>query len=212
MLNKKFYLSTFLGFAATAFIVGCNSGNPGSIQTSGQRCKEDGSTYNPVPLETASTKVAAKAEDGLPWGTYTYAGSEIYYYNKDTGMQVYLKEDAPASASIVCVRGIPKGTTTAVVDGKVGVSSFVVSKGGIDFKTRAYNFTFDAQKLSMQFVDQKSSDFKSIEDVYSAKKGSQFQFYKTSDTTYESRSSETVGNIRKDIVVRYTYKKPLPPT
>ena len=203
MKNAVFFLSLF---SLSTALVGCGGGNSGAITGAGKRCSEDGAAYNPIPMDTGAQKVSMKSEDKqMPQGTYTYAGSQLYYYDSSTKTQIHLAEDANFKASKVCMRNLPVGSQSVVEENSIA-SKMSVKSNSSDFEVRKMIFSFDKNSITMITVDEKKGSFDTAEDVFK-EKNSTLQFYKTSDTTYEARTSRKIGSARIDTIVFYTLKK-----
>ena len=204
MKKASLYISIL---SLSTALVSCGGGNGGEITGAGERCKEDGTSYNPIPLETSSSKVSMKAEDKqLSQGQYVYAGSELYYYDSQSKTQVHISEDGSFKSKVVCVRNLPVGEKSIVEEKPMAASMSVQNNGTMDFEVRKLIFTFDKTNLTLVSQAATKGDFKTAEEVF-VSKGSRMQFYKTSDSTFETRTTETIGSVRKDLVVRYTFKK-----
>lgn len=205
MKNTAFYISIF---CLSAALVGCSGGNSGAISGGGKRCEVNGDT-NPIPIDSSAQKVSMKSDDkNLAKGIYVYNGSQLYYYDSSTKTQIHLAEDANFKTSVVCMRNLP-ATSNTVEEGTIA-SSLTVKNNVVDFDVRNLIFTFGDQKITLVTEDAKpevKAKFKTAEEVFTSTKGTRMQFYKTSDTTYEARTSVSNGPIRKDIIVFYTLKK-----
>lgn len=206
MKNARFYLSIF---SLSAALVACGGSGSSVISGTGVRCKEDGSAYNPIPTDISAQKVSMKSGDKqLPQGQYVFAGAEIYYYDSLTKTQIHLQEDANFKASTVCMRNVPAETKETLIEVPIA-SSLSVKGNATDFDVRTLRFVIgkDPIVLKSKELDKKEKEkFKSAEEVF-LEKGSRMEFYKTSDTTYETRTSVTEKGIRRDLIVRYTFKK-----
>lgn len=204
MKNASLYLSVL---TLSAALVACSGGNSGAVTGGGERCKTDGTAFDPIPFDNnKAEKISMKPGDKkLSDGQYVYAGTELYYYDSATKTQVYLSEDANFKNKVNCMRNLSDSTKNEVE--VIPIASDLSVKGNVmDFKVRNLMFTFTNKKITMITEDAKKGDFKTAEEVF-ASKGSRIQFYKTSDNGYEMRTTQSLGTVRKDIVVRYTFKK-----
>lgn len=210
MAKKAFYISTVA--LSLVLFVGCSGGNSGVISGAGKRCDVDGASYNPLPFDLTgvdgASKVSLKSEDNeIPSGTYIYTSVQVYYYDSKSGVQLHAQEDAANQKdSFVCVRNVPSDGSSINATKSVTTSMTVQDDGTVTFKVRNFALTLDNRKLSFTAQDATNSNFKTIESVFSSR-SAQIQLYKRSETGYEIRTTESVGTVRKDLVVSYSFAK-----